>query len=67
MAGGAKLEAAHLQDLAAALAGGIQADALKGALSLHSPVRRGWVVVPASPSGFTIITLAGTVITDIDE
>lgn len=47
MAGSTELEAAHLQDLAAALPGGVQADALKGALSLHRPLGRRRVIVPA--------------------
>ena len=46
VAGGAQLEAAHLQHLAAALPRGVQADALKGALALHRPLRRVRVVVP---------------------
>ena len=46
VAGGAQLEAAHLQHLAAALARGVQADALKGALALHRSLRWVWVVVP---------------------
>ena len=51
VAGGAQLEAAHLQHLAAALPRGVQADAFKGALALHRPL--GWVrvVVPGHGKG----------------
>ena len=48
MAGGAQLEAAHLQHLAAALARRVQADAFKGALCLHRPLRRRRVIVPTA-------------------
>ena len=47
MAGSTELEAAHLQHLTAALPGRVQADALKGALSLHRPLGRRRVIVPA--------------------
>ena len=48
VAGRAQLEAAHLQHLATALAGSVQADALKGALTLDRPLGGVGVEVPAS-------------------
>ena len=48
VAAGAELEAAHLHHLAAALARGVQTDALEGALTLHCSLWRVGVDVPAS-------------------